>query len=484
MSIIAWLPAAAFAGLFVVMIARALATPRAAPPRALSPGTLEAFAGVEDKLAALVRVPTVSRFDPAEEDEAAFALFRAELARLYPTATARLLPADAGDRGILLEWPGSDRTLAPAIMTAHFDVVPPGDESDWESPPFSGDRSGGWVRGRGSQDIKVTLACMLEAAERLLLRGFTPRRTVYFAFGGDEETGGRRGAARIASELARRGVKASFLLDEGGVVADGMLPFADRPIALVGISEKGYVDVVMAAKGLGGHASMPPRHTAAGMIAKAVGAGEARRFPAVMTYTLSKFLAALAPYVPFGYRLLFRNLGVTAPLVKAAFSGSPSTNALLRTTAAATMLSASDKENVLPARARAVFNVRILPGSSVREALARLDRIASRFGATATFAHHGHANDPLPESPVEHEGYEAIGRAIAAAHPEAGVAPFMFTAATDTKHYGDVAGAMYRFAPIVQGPDDLSRIHAANERVSVENVRRCCLFYETLLGGM
>lgn len=475
---------AALAGLLCIMALRASAGGRAARPQALGAGSLDRYAGVEEKLAALVRVPTVSRFDPADEDESAFSDFKAELGRLYPLVAKRLLRTEIGDRALLFEWPGSESGLKPVILMAHFDVVPGGDETLWDSPPFSGEISGGYVKGRGSQDIKITLACSLEAAERLLEAGHCPRRTVYFAFGGDEETGGLRGAGAIAAALLDRGVRASFLLDEGGVVADGMLDFADRPIALVGISEKGYVDVAIEARGTGGHASMPPRHTAAGVVANAVGRVENTPFEARITYTLAKFLEALCPYAPFAYRLLFRNLFLTAPLVKAAFSARPTTNALLRTTAAATMLSASFKENVLPEKARAVFNVRILPGTTVGEALSRLDSIAARSGAGASFAHHGHANDPLPESPVDHEGYEAIKAAASAAFPEAGVVPFMFTAATDTKHYAKVAEAMYRFAPILQNADDLTHIHAANEKISIENVRRCCMFYERFLGGM
>jgi len=484
---LAFIIAAALAALvvfIVALVARTLSVRRAPPAGSLAPDALDGYAGAEAKLAALVRIPTVSRFDPAEEDGSTFAALLAELPRLYPLVFSRLLRTDVGDRGLLLEWPGSDHGAAPAVMMAHFDVVPAGDAAAWEHPPFSGDAADGFIHGRGTQDIKITLSACLEASERLLSRGFVPRRTIFLAFGGDEETGGVRGAAAIAAALKARGVRASFALDEGGFVARGMLSFVDRPLALVGISEKGYVDVAIEAEGAGGHASMPPRHTAAGTVARAVALSEARPFPGVLTYTLRRFLEALVPYAPFAYRFLFRNLFLTGPLVKAAFSASPTTNALVRTTAAATMLSGSDKENVLPDKARAILNVRVLPGSSVAGVMGRLGSIAREAGASASFAHLGHANDPLPESPVDHEGYRAVSAAIADAFPEAGVVPFMFTAGTDTKHYKDVAEAIYRFAPILQSNEDIARVHAANERISVDNVRRACLFYERLLSGL
>jgi carboxypeptidase PM20D1 len=481
-----WLLALPFslALLLMVMLARALSGSKAPPAGSLDKELLKPFAGAEEKLAALLRVPTVSSFDQSEEDEEAFAQFKAELKAQYPLAHERLLLCEPSGRSLLFEWPGRRRELDPAILCAHYDVVPAGDVELWEHPPFSGAVLDGFVHGRGAQDIKIMLASAMSAAEFLLARGFVPERSIYFAFGGDEEVGGLRGAAAIAAELKQRGVRASFLLDEGGFVADGLLPFADRPLALIGISEKGYMDVALEAQGSGGHASMPPRHTAAGVVAKAVTATEARRFRAKITYTMAGLLKALSRYSPFAYRFLFRNLFLTAPLVKAAFSAAPSTNALLRTTSAATMLSGSQKENVLPQSARAVLNVRLLPGSTVAGVLRELDAIAASAGARAVLAHQGHANDPLPESSVDHEGYKAIVAALSRAFPEAGAVPFMFTAGTDTKHYTGLTEGIYRLAPIFQNPEDIARVHAANERISIENVRRAVLFYVRLMEGL
>lgn len=469
--------------LLLVALIRAAMTRSAPPPGVMDVSRLVAYAGAEDRLAALIRIPTVSRFEAAEEDAGAFELLPEKVLGLYPLVRERLLRDDVGKRAMLFEWPGSDASLGPVILAAHYDVVPPGDESLWNRPPFSGELAEGFVHGRGAQDVKVTMVSALEAVERLLARGFVPKRTIFLAFGGDEETGGGRGAAAIAARLRERGIKASFLLDEGGFVALGMLAFADRPLALVGVAEKGYVDVALHASGSGGHASMPPRHTAAGIVARAVALSEAKPFPARITTTLARFLESLAPYAPFAYRLLFRNLFITAPVVKAAFSAAPTTNALIRTTTAATMLSASDKENVLPDKARAVLNVRVLPGSDVASVMTRLGKLAARAGARADFAHHGHAVEPLPESPVDHDGYRCIEACVRDVFPEAGTVPFMFTAGTDTKHYIDIAEAIYRFEPVVQSQEDLGGVHGANERLSVDNVRRCCLFYETLIAG-
>lgn len=460
---------------------RACMVPKAGEAGRFDADKAAAFLGVEKKLATLVRIPTVSHFDPSQEDEAAFKTLKEELYRLFPLVMSRLIHTDAGSRALLLEWPGLDASLDPVVLTAHFDVVPPGDLSLWEHGPFSGTIQDGYIHGRGCQDIKITLVSVLEATEKLLDCGFVPKRSVYLAFGGDEETGGTRGASTIAGILAGRGLKPGFLLDEGGPVACEVLKFANRPLALIGISEKGYVDIAIEAIGSGGHASMPPPHTASGAVARTVTLSENHPFKTRISYTLARMLEGLCPYVPFTYRLLFRNLFLTEPLVKAAFAASPTTNALIRTTTAATMLAGSNKENVLPESATAILNVRVLPGSTVAETMTRISSMASRCGASARLAHEGRANDPMPESPVDHFGYRTIETAVTSAFPEAGTIPFMFTAGTDTKHYRNLTPAIYRFTPLIQTPEDLARIHAANERVSIENLQRCCLFYDTLL---
>jgi carboxypeptidase PM20D1 len=469
----------------IVVLARAAATGRAAPPTApLGPEALAAAAGVEESLAALIRRPTVSSYDSKAEDDSSFAALKADLPRLFPRAHAAMTREEPGDRALLFTWKGLDEALPPVILCAHFDVVPVEDAAEWRRPPFSGDIEGGFVWGRGAQDIKCTLAAALHAADRLAAAGFRPRRTIYFAFGGDEEAGGLRGARRLGELLASRKIKASFLLDEGGPVADGMLSFADRPLALVGISEKGYIDVAVEAEGTGGHASMPPRRTAVGAVARAVAAIEGSPPRRRLGFTVRSFLGGISPYVPFAMRLVFRNLWLFGPLVKAIFGAGRMTNAMIRTTYAPTMLSGSAKENVLADRAAANVNVRILPGSGSAEVLARMGALARARGASVRPAHPEAVVEPLPESPVDHEGYRAIGTALAASFPEAAAVPFLFSAGTDTKHYRSVAEAIYRLTPLKQTAGDLEGVHGRDERVSVDNIRRCELFYEALISSL
>jgi carboxypeptidase PM20D1 len=483
---VAGISLAALAGSAVlVALARAVSTPRAKPAEAPLPDSaLEEAAGVEEALSALVKLPTVSYYDRKAEDDSAFDALERDLVGLFPKVHEAMKREEIGDRALLYTWKGRDAKLAPVIMCAHFDVVPADDAALWRHGPFSGDIAELCVWGRGSQDIKLMLVSALHAAECLIGEGFRPARTVYFAFGGDEEIGGSRGALRIGEELASRKVKASFLLDEGGPVADGMLPFADRPLALVGIAEKGYMDVAVEASGSGGHASMPPRRTATGKLARAVVAIESAPPRARLGFTVRSFLKELSPYAPFSVRVLFRNLWLFGPLVKAVFGLGHRTNAMVRTTYAPTMLQGSAKENVLADSASANVNVRILPGQNSGDVLARLSRLARRQGATVRIAHPESLVEPLPESPVDHEGYRAIEAALAASFPEAAAVPFLFSAGTDTKHYREVVEAMYRFTPLKQSSAQLEGVHGRDERVEVANLRRCEIFYKRLLENL
>jgi len=328
------------------------------------------------------------------------------------------------------------------------------------------------------------LVSSLHAAERLIAEGYRPERTIYFAFGGDEEIGGTRGARRIGEALASRKIHASFLLDEGGPIADGMLSFADRPLALVGVAEKGYMDVAVETTGAGGHASMPPAKTATGNLSRAIVAIESAPPKARLGRTVRSFLDRLSPYSPFAMRVLFRNAWLFGSLIKAVFGSSAATNAMVRTTYAPTMLQGSAKENVLADKAIAIVNVRILPGADSAGVLARMAKLVKPYGATVSLAHPDALVEPLPESPVDHEGYRAIEAALAGSFPEAAAVPFLFNAGTDTKNYRLVADAMYRLTPLLQSSAQLEGVHGRDERVEVANLRRCEIFYKRLLGNL
>ncbi|MES1212159.1 MAG: M20/M25/M40 family metallo-hydrolase, partial [Leifsonia sp.] len=203
-----------------------------------------------ERLMALLRIPTVSRNDPADEDRAAFAAFRDKLAELYPLIHAQLeldlVETEGGAVSLLYRWPGSG-TGRPSVLLAHHDVVP-ADEPGWAHPPFEAvivpgaDRDGDRVRGRGAIDDKGALAALLEAVEARLAAGYRPSADVYLFSGANEETTSSGAAAAVAL-LTGRGIRPGLVLDEGGAVAEGAIPGVVGPVAFVGVGEKGIAGV-------------------------------------------------------------------------------------------------------------------------------------------------------------------------------------------------------------------------------------------------
>ncbi|RZK44375.1 MAG: M20/M25/M40 family metallo-hydrolase, partial [Hymenobacter sp.] len=312
-------------------------------------------------------------------DTLPFDQLAAYLTRTFPLVHQQLKLQTVNHYGRLYEWPGTDPALPPLLLLAHQDVVPvlPGTEGQWTRPPFAGQQAGGYLYGRGALDDKLNVLGQLEGVEYLLRTGFRPRRTVLLAFGHDEETQGLRGAAALAALLRRQHPRLAMVFDEGGLVkADGVAGLA-QPVALVGVSEKGYLTLELAATGQGGHSSMPPALTSVGRVAAAVARLEAAPFPARLDGGVSGLLTYLAPAVPFGKRVVFANQWLFGFLIRKSLAATPSGNAALRTTTAPTMLRGGDKDNVLPIGATATVNFRLLPGDSVGQVLRRVREVVA-----------------------------------------------------------------------------------------------------------
>ena len=252
--------------------------------------------GASMRLSEAIRFQTISNFLNPEQDAEALRGLRAHIEKSFPAFHAAAKRELVGGHSLLYTWQGSDAKAAPIALLAHQDVVPvaPGTEKDWQQPPFDGVIADGFIWGRGSWDNKGNLYAMLEAAEQMAKQGFAPKRTVYFAFGHDEEVTGIRGARAIAATLAARDVKLDFVFDEGLLIAEGMMKGLDKPAALVGVAEKGYATLVLTAHATPGHSSMPPRQTAIGMMSAALTRLEDHRLPMQIRATVSEMFDTLA----------------------------------------------------------------------------------------------------------------------------------------------------------------------------------------------
>jgi len=408
------------------------------------------------------------------------AAFIAWVAQAYPRVHASLQREVVG-RSLLYTWRGSDPSLAPQLLMGHYDVVPvePGTESRWEQPPFSGAVANGYVWGRGTLDDKVTVIAILEAAESLLAEGWRPRRTLLFSFGEDEELGGSRGAARIAKLLAARGVKLDAVLDEGGAIMTGAIEGTTKPVALIGIAEKGLASIELSASGKGGHSSMPPPRTEVGAIAAAVDRVQNAPFRAGVRGAAAEMFRWLAPEVAFGPRIVLANLWLFEPLLALQAKESHSINAMLRTTIAPTIIGGGVKDNVIPAYARAVINFRTLPGDTIADVVAHVRRaIDDPHTRVRLF---GEAWEPSPVADPSAPQFQRVQRAVRAVDPDALVAPYLLMGATDSRHFEPLTRNVYRFVPLPLREPDLDRIHGTNERVAVSGYFDAIRFYRQLM---
>ncbi len=439
--------------------------------------------GAAQRLAEAVRFRTIASVDPAALDPAPFAAFHAWIQQTYPGLSGVLRPELVAGQSLLYTWKGLDPSLPPLLLLAHQDVVPVEEStlSDWEQPPFDGVVADGWIWGRGTMDDKVSLVGILEAVEALWRAGFQPQRTVLLAFGHDEEVAGA-GARAMAALLKERGLRFQLILDEGLAVTHGIVPGLDQPAALIGLAEKGYLSLELVVAGQGGHSSMPPAHTAVGVLAEAITRLEAHPMPAHMDGPMSGMFAALGPEMGFPNKLVFSNLWLLGGVVRGKLEAGQSTNASIRTTTAVTMIQGGVKENVLPQEAIATVNFRILPGETIEDVLRHVESAVDDNRVTIRMRP-GFRSEPPAVSSTTSPGWAVLERTVRQSFPDAVVAPGLSVGATDARAYAGLSDSIYRFSPLRLHKDthDTGRLHGTNERISVANFTEAVQFYGQLI---
>lgn len=446
-----------------------------------SAAALERFAGA-------LRFETVSYQERSRTDSVAFRSLHSYLAETYPLVHSSLSRETVAALSLLYRWEGRDPDARPVLLMGHLDVVPviPGTEGDWTHPPFAGEIVDGYVWGRGALDDKSTVISILEAVESLVANGYQPDRTVYLAFGHDEEVGGFDGARRISEVLAERGVDDfAFVLDEGGFITQGMMPGVRQPIALIGIAEKGYVSLRLTVQGSGGHSSMPPAHTNVGILSEAITRLEAHPFPARIDGATRSMFEYLGPEMGSGRRFIFANRWLFGPLVRSVMVKGSESAAMVRTTTAATMFNAGVKDNVLPITATAVVNFRILSGETVESVIERVKEIIDddriRIERVNDFG-----VEPSPVSDPNSPAFRLIARTIRQVIrlDDLIVTPYLVVGGTDAKYYATMSRQVFRFLPVYLEPDDVTRVHGTDERLALQSFTNSIRFFRQLLSNV
>jgi carboxypeptidase PM20D1 len=438
---------------------------------------------VAESMALAIRAKTQSGLLDPTGVAAEFEALHAHLRSRYPLVHSTLEREVIGQHSLLFTWKGSDAKAKPIALMAHQDVVPiaPGTEALWKKPPFSGVIEDGFVWGRGALDDKSNVITQLEAVELLIKSGFKPGRTVYLVFGHDEEVGGKLGAAPIVALLKQRGVQLEYVLDEGMAITEGILPGVSKPIALIGLAEKGSVSLKLTAQAAPGHSSMPPSPggSAIGMLSAALARLDSQPLPGGIKGAAAEMFASIAPELGFGQRLALSNLWLFRPVIEPTLAKGAATNAMMRTTTALTIINAGNKENVLPGRAEAVVNFRILPGDSSESVAAYVKRVIADERIEVKPL--GTPFEPSTVSSPEAPAYKAIERTIREVFPDAMVAPGLTLQGTDSRQFGVVSDQVYRFMPIRFKPEDLPRLHGNDERIAVDQLADMVRFYHRLL---
>jgi carboxypeptidase PM20D1 len=422
---------------------------------------------VAEHLAGAIRFETVSPEDDADFDPAPFHALTNYLRALYPRTFEALRLETVNDYSLVFEWKGSDPKLKPALFMSHLDVVPVEGAAvaEWTHPPFGGVIADGFVWGRGALDVKSGVILWLESVEALLVEGFAPRRTIYFAFGHDEEIGGPNGAAAIARLFEERGIRFAFLFDEGGFIFDGYPLLPDETVAMVVTAEKAYYNVRLTARGVSGHSSIPPASTAIGQLARAIVKVEENPMPTRLVQPMRELFEVLSPHVSFGRRLVFDNLWLTSGIVQRAMLDERISAPLVRTTFAATLVEGGIKDNVIPERAEATINVRILPGDTPEDVLAHMARVIDN--PTIEIEGEDWGIGATPAS-IDGPAFQLATEAITAVLPDAVVVPGLVPGATDSRYFAGIADEILRFVPERVGIEQTGGAHGRDERLAVE----------------
>ena len=461
--------------LAVLLIRAAAFRPKAQP--AVDPETV---AFDRDKavsaLAELIRCRTVSYNDPALEDEAEFKKLISLLPTLYPRVFDVCSVWQLPDRALLLRWPGESDS-APTVLMAHFDVVPV-DETQWEKPPFAGIIEDGVLWGRGTLDTKVTMNGILSAANHLIAKGYRPRQDIYFAFSGGEEVNGK-GAVNIVNYFEKHKIQPALVVDEGGAVVENVFPGVKEPCGLIGIAEKGMINVRYSTRSRGGHASAPPVNTPVKTLSQACLRVLKHPFQMTVTKPAAEMFDTLGRRSTFAYKLIFANLWCFRPVLDliCRLSGGE-LNALVRTTTAFTQMEGSSARNVIPTEASLVSNMRLNPSDSVASAVDYLRRTVGDPAVEITVLE---SAEPSPISETGCEAWDKVSAAVAETWRGCVVAPYLMVQCSDSRHYRDLSRHVYRFSAMDLTAEERRTIHGNNERIRLDTLCRAVEFYIRLM---
>ncbi|MEE1198233.1 MAG: M20/M25/M40 family metallo-hydrolase [Acutalibacteraceae bacterium] len=429
-----------------------------------------------ENLQKLVQCATVSYKDSSLEDEKEFEKFIALLPDLYKNVYKNCKLLTLPDRALLFKWEGKNHETA-AVMMAHYDVVPV-NQKDWEKDAFSGLIEDGVMWGRGTLDTKATFNGIMTAADHLIAEGFVPENDIYFAFSGGEEVNGQ-GAVNIVNYFEENGIKLAFVVDEGGAVVENVFPGVKAPCGLIGIAEKGMMNVAFTAKSSGGHASAPKPNSPIVRLSNACCNIEHYPTKSKLSTPVAYMFDTLGRHSNFLYKMIFSNLwlfsGVLDMICK---KSGGELNALMRTTIAFTQSAGSSAANVIPPEATLISNIRINPCDTVSSTLDYLKKTVNDKDIEISIMD---SMEPSRISKVDCDEFDKVALAVASTWKGTIISPYLMVQCSDSRHYGRISDKVYRFSAMDLTSEERATIHGNNERIRLETISKAVEFYIRLM---
>lgn len=460
----------------IIIFARAICFKPKAQPKADESKIEFSSENAQHALRELIKCKTVSFRDSSLEDDSEFEKLISLLPTLYPNVFSVCELTRFEGRGLLFKWKGK-KSDAPAVMMAHYDVVPVLEEA-WSVPAFDAVVKDGCIWGRGALDTKVTFNGILFSAETLIKDGFVPENDVYFAFSGGEEVNGI-GAEKIVDYFEKNNISPCLVLDEGGAVVENVFPGVKQACGLIGIAEKGMMDVKYTVKSGGGHASAPKPNAPIDRLSAACQKMLANPFKAHLTEPVKQMFDTLGRYSSFVYKVIFSNIKIFLPVLDLICKKSGGElNALMRTTVAFTQAQGSQASNVIPPSASFVSNMRLNPADNIENSLKYINKTINDKNVEVSLIH---GMNPSRISTTDCDGYNKLACAVASTWKGCIVSPYLMVQCSDSRHWGRISDKVYRFSAMDLTSEERATIHGNDERIRLEALDKTIEFYIRLM---
>lgn len=451
------------------------------PDASSKSGELEQIpGGAITHMSQAIQIKTETPNDAYEFDTTTFLKYRTFIEASYPTIQKQLPRTVIDSFNYIYEWKGTDTSLLPMVLMAHYDVVPVESSAVklWHAVPYGGEVKQGYIWGRGVLDDKSSMIGILEATEQLLKKGFKPKQTILLCFGADEESSGN-GALAMVKYFRSKKQRFDLVVDEGGEISTEDMKDVKRPIASIGVGEKGYVTLILSVQKAGGHSSIPAQSTAIDILSKALYKIREQEMPARLIPSIKSYLTRVGTYSDnYWNKIKLSNLWLFERTVIQDLSEAPNTNALVRTTIVPTIINSGVRDNVIPTNATAYINSRILPGQVQKDVYDFVEKKINDTNIKIEY-YHNYSTKPSTTTDINSSAFKRVEKVISTIVKDVIVAPIIMVGATDSRSYRDLSDGVVNFTPITNAKG----YHGIDERLLVTDYQKIINFYTLLMKG-